>query len=280
MTQDEKITIPSSEMSLQLALVQKRLASMEKTGKKTTYAVLIICGIVASVLLFYMFQNTAPTGVDLMSGRFVVEDLNGKKIDTWAVWNLVKDEPLHVSIINSNLLSAEKINAIKNAILSEETITVSNSDLGISPPDDQSVYYKGWTGALQTLDDGNTAIYLPKVFEIEESVTPSGEIWIVLSKDAPIGNDLSNTRSIADGENHQILKSIITIHDIESLNDEEIAAITRHEFGHALGLYSSETNDKFLYHTSNSHVAYILECNAIDLISLYNENPSSNTACN
>lgn len=279
LTQYEKITEPLPEISAHLALVQKRLTSMEKAGKKTTYGVLMICGIAAAVLLFYMFFNVNTGTVDLTAGRFVIEDLNGKKIDTWIVWNSIDSDPLHISIINSNLLSSEKIDAIKSGILSEETIVISDSELGRSVSGGENMYYKGWKGALQMLDMGTTSIHIPKNFEIEESVAPTGEIWIILSKDHSIDGDQSGTRSIADGDNHQILKSVITIYDIESLDNEELAAITRHEFGHALGLYSSETDDHFLYHALNSRIAYISNCNVIDLVSLYNENQPSLTAC-
>ncbi|TBR07954.1 MAG: hypothetical protein EPO62_07520 [Candidatus Nitrosotenuis sp.] len=275
----EQMPDSSSEVSTHLILMQKKLTSMEKTGAKTTYVLLLVSGIVVAALLFYMSNNVYPQNVDLVSGRFTIEDLNGQKINTWVTWNLISGESLHVSIINSNLLSDEKIMAIKSGILSEETVTISNSKLGKNLLEEKNLYYKGWGGALQAASMQHTSIYIPKDFEVEESATPIGEIWIILSKDHLMSGELGNTRSIVDADNHQILKSIITIYDVESLNNEELAAVTRHEFGHALGLYSSETNDYFLYHSSNSHVAYISQCNIDDLVSLYNENQPAQTAC-
>ena len=46
------------------------------------------------------------------------------------------------------------------------------------------------------------------------------------------------TKSVVDG--NEILKSFITIYDVNNLSEEELGTILRHEFGHALRLNSNE----------------------------------------
>ncbi len=122
-------------------------------------------------------------------------------------------------------------------------------------------------------NEKNTSLRIPINFKIEESDKQLGEITIILTKDRP-DNIHSNTKSIVDTDNRQILKSIITIYDVENLNEVELDAIVRHEFGHALGLYPSGTKDNLTYHVYELPYAYVSECNIDDVISLYGGRPS------
>ncbi len=255
-----------------LVLVQKKLNNIEKTGKNTAYAVLLVSFVVAGILSFYMYEELFQPSSALTPGRFIIENLKGQPINTWAAWYVPKESALHVSIVNSNLLPKEKINVIKNAILSEETVETSKSaPAGTSI---KHVYYAGWKGALKKTNEKETSWYIPKDFEIEESDKPVGKILIILSKSSQESGAFAITRSIADENNHQILKSFVTIYDVENLNDKELSSIVRHEFGHALGLPESAKEDS--YHKIEQATSYISECEMEGISSLYDEqNPVS-----
>ncbi|TBR12104.1 MAG: hypothetical protein EPO62_00650 [Candidatus Nitrosotenuis sp.] len=256
-----------------LVLMQKKLNNIEKTGKNTTYAVLLVSLVVAGIFSFYMYGELFQPSAALTPGRFIIENLKGQPINTWAAWYVPKESVLHVSIVNSNLLPKEKINVIRNAILSEETIETSKSAL-VGTSAIKHVDYVGWKGALKKTSENETSWYIPKDFEIEESDKPVGKILIILSKSSQESGALAVTRSIADENNHQILKSFVTIYDVENLNDKELSSIVRHEFGHALGL--PESNKEDAYHKIEQATSYISECEIGGIISLYDEqNPAS-----
>lgn len=58
--------------------------------------------------------------------------------------HIISGRILHVNIINDANLTQDKIDSIKNAILSTKTITLDDPLLGIGPQDTSSVYYSGW----------------------------------------------------------------------------------------------------------------------------------------
>ncbi len=270
----EKTTEPSTYVSADLNLLQTSLNNMEKMGKRTTYVILFASLIVAGVLSFHMYEHFYESDFFLTSGKFIIEDLNGQEVNAQVSWHATEgNEPFHVDIINSDLLPPEKIKVIKNAVLSEEAVEIPNSALKKSPAEVKTTYYKGWRGALMKASEESTSLNIPVNFQIMETNEQIDEISIILSKDRP--HDIhSNTKSIVDADNHQILKSIITIYDVENLHDIELSAIIRHEFGHAIGLYPFGTKDKLTYHVYEPTYAYVSECNIEDIISLYNEQPN------
>ncbi|MBI5145854.1 MAG: hypothetical protein HZA84_01385 [Thaumarchaeota archaeon] len=271
----EKATEPSTYVSADLELLQTNLNNMEKIGKRTTYAILVTSLVVVIILSFHIYEHFYEPNLVLTSGKYIIEDMNGQQINTQVAWYTTKEEPFHVHIINSNLLTPEKIEALKNPILSEETIEIPNDVLEKNLPG-KTIYYKGWKGALMKANEKNASLRIPVDFKIEKSDEQLGEITIILSKDHP-DNIHSNTKSIVDANNHQILKSVITIYGVEDLHEIELTALVRHEFGHALGLYPYGTKDSLTYHVYEPPYAYVSECNIADVISLYGGQPSQTT---
>jgi len=53
--------------------------------------------------------------------------------------------------------------------------------------------------------------------------------------------------SIADDEVNQILKSRITLFEVDRLSPEQLGTILRHEFGHSIGLVHSTTQEDLMY---------------------------------
>ncbi len=213
---------------------------------------------------------------DLIKTRYLIENLQGQMDGTHKYWNIAKGTSLTVSIINPDNISSEKINVIKQAILSTERIYVNNGLLGKFPPDEKSEYFEGWEGALNTIHD--TKFYVPNQFNIVESNTGPGQIVIVLSNlEDPEGYS-GYTRSVVDDS--QILKSFITIYDADKLTDSHLAAIVRHEFGHALGLSHTSNSQDLMHAMIQTDYPYVSQCDINELQSIYDGNINDSNFCN
>lgn len=263
-------------ISHEIITVKKRIQKL--SAKTILKAELIVLPILA-VLLFYGISNqyqTNPANVsDNIKTRYLIENLQGETGNTHKYWNIVKGTPLTVSIVNPDHLSQEKINVIKDAILSTDPIYINNSLLGKSPADGKSEYYRGWEGALSTIH--NTEFYVPNQFNIVESINGPGQIVITLSHLEDPDGYSGYTRSVVD--NSQILKSFITIYDADKLSNNQLAAIVRHEFGHALGLAHASNPQDLMHAVIQTDYPYISKCDVTAVQSLYDGNINNNN-CN
>lgn len=153
--------------------------------KKLT-TVILTASVIAVVFLglyaYQIFTTPSILTTPLNTGRYVVENLKGDVIDTWTAWRLPEGETLHVIIVNSEIVSDDKINSIKNAILSQETVTLENSLVGKSPQGVSSVYYKGWKSALEKAGENDVAFYIPTNIDVTKGEKAIGEITIILSE--------------------------------------------------------------------------------------------------
>ncbi len=223
--------------------------------------------VIIGLFSFLMLFSFIPTS----ESRYHIENLRGDTIDTWKSWFLVEDVALTVSIVNSELVSQEKINAIKDSILSEESIEIDDSLQHKGPAGSTSVYYMGWKGALEQASKHNTK------FNIIESSKGVPDITIQLTNLRDTNGVSGYTKSITDGS--QILKTSITIYGVDSLTSENLATITRHEFGHALGLAHSTAPEDLMAPTINTSYPYISECDVDAVVSLYDNKKSSQVIC-
>ncbi len=232
------------------------------------------------ILIFYGISNHYQTNSadtsDHIKTRYLIENLQGQIDNTHKYWNIANGAPLTVSIVNPDNISSEKINVVKQAILSTESIYINNSLLGISSPDEKSQYFEGWKGALSAIQD--TKFYVPNQFNIVESENGPGQIVITLSHLEDPDGYSGYTRSVVD--NSQILKSFVTIYDADKLSDSNLAAIVRHEFGHALGLPHASNPQDLMHATIQTDYPYISECDINKLQSLYDGDANDNSFCN
>ena len=95
-----------------------------------------------------------------------------------------------------------------------------------------------------------------------------GDIIITFSNLRDSDGYTGYTKAIVDG--NEILKSFITVYDVNNLNDEELETIVRHEFGHALGLGHSTASEDLMAPNIDMTVPYISECNIDAIVDLYN----------
>lgn len=200
----------------------------------------------------------------LPSNVIAQEVVNG--IDTTLPWEIKPDAPIQVIINAETSISAEKINAVKNAIMSENSFTKGDK-----------TFYEGWKGALIEVSKHSTRLSIPTTFNIIESNEPGNKIIITLTEAKDKYGDSGFTRTVVD--HHRLVGANITIYDIDRLTVEEIITITRHEFGHALGLGHSTDPDDLMYEEIITTEPFISDCNINAITELYNEKTLSHILC-
>jgi predicted Zn-dependent protease len=105
----------------------------------------------------------------------------------------------------------------------------------------------------------------------------AGDIVITLTNDINPDGLSGFTKSTADG--NQILKSTITIYNANQLSDTQLAAITRHEFGHAMGLAHSTAVEDLMHATIQTDYPYISQCDIDAVTGLYDGKKQSAVIC-
>lgn len=240
-------------------------------NKKIAGILFVVIGVLLSLFgtIAYSEKNfTDDRAESQFQSRYVVENLKGERIFTWKSWNIPQDVPLVVNFVNSEIATVSQIEAAKRAIISEE----------VKYPEDHLHhnlhYYAGWLGALKSITEP-TKYHIPDDIQIITSEKREGNVLIefVPHKEGYTGY----TKSIVDGD--QILKSHITIFDVNNLEEDEMEAIVRHEFGHALGLAHSTDSRDIMFPVIDTDKPLISECVITGLKHLYNGSSSSEVAC-
>lgn len=234
--------------------------------------------LVMAILFVVISSIVEPSGTENpLKSKFVIENLQGDKVSTFMRWNILPQDTLIVNIINSELASSEQIQIIKNTITSTELLDIDDSLQHKGPKGESSTYYNGWQGALDYLSLKNTKYNIPKKIDVIESKNGEGQVIITLSNAMDADGYSGYTKSVVD--QNQILKSTITIYNMDELSSSQIETITRHEFGHALGLAHSTAPEDLMYPTIQSNYPYISQCDIDALTALYDGKESSDVIC-
>lgn len=221
----------------------------------------------------YRVPNTAE-----IRSSYVIQNLQGDTIDTWLSWRIVPEQTLHVGILDGKKYPAQ-VELIKQVILSEESIEIDDSLLQKGPKGSTSIYYVGWAGALKQAADIPTQFSIPQNFQVIETTSGQGEITIMLTDEKDGDGYSGYTKSIADSAQNQILKSTITIYEVDKLTDDQFKTILRHELGHAFGLAHSTAPEDLMAPTIQTQYPYISDCDIDSIVQLYDGGKKSQVTC-
>ena len=238
---------------------------------------IIIATLIIFSASFLQLQYSSGDQTDFFSkSKYYIENLKGDSINTYVHWEIIPDEPLYVNIKNHANLSEEKIQLVKDAILSTESFEVDKHKISKAPKGTKSKYYVGWQGALSEINQ-ETKYPIPKSFEIISTNNSAGEIIITFTNMIDMDGVIGVTKGTTYG--NQILKSEITIYNTSSLSDRTLIEVVRHEMGHALGLGHSSASEDLMHPQIITPIPFISECNVSAIIQLYDGKTNDEVIC-
>lgn len=241
-----------------------------KTVRKRTKIIMIT--IPVTILILYVsityFEQRESIAYPLTS-NYVIEDLKGQKITTWVSWKINEGDMFHIHVVSSPEVTGERMNWISDTVFNNKTMQIRNE-----------TYYLGWSGALQEVEKRGTLHPIPlHLHEITTTDSGSGNILINLSNLGNSDGYIAYTKSITDSNNHQILKSEITIYEVDKLTEIEFRTILRHEMGHAFGIAHSNDPNDLMYDVISRENKYISQCDVYALEQLYNGKGGMQISC-
>ena len=260
-------------------VILSKVKSKKTLHRKTEQRILLLMLMIplVSSTVFFVQQNLANAQYAPMKSGFVIQNLRGDITNTWLAWDLVEGRPLQIQIQNDVNISTEKIDAIKEAIISTKTVEINDLVMHKGTKESSSIYYIGWKGATEKASQAETKYYIPTEFQIVESKKGQADIVIELTSLSSGDGYTGYTKAIAD-ENH-ILKSHITIYKADTLSAEQLETITRHEFGHALGLAHSTAPEDLMAPVIQTDYPYVSDCDIDTITTLYDGGKKSQVMC-
>lgn len=245
------------------------LYSSKKLPRNNVTKLSIPCVLVAGLILFFGSTNHIAGFIsnpifdddkNILTSGYVVQNLKGDTVGLFHSWNIPESRTLYVNIVNSNILDDDKIQIIKDVVLSEKSVKLSSNS-------NASLYFYGWKGAINQASLIPTKYTIPSSFTVTENDSTNGDISIILSTlESPDGYSGFTKSTVEDGH---ILKSVVTIYKANQLSSAELETITRHELGHALGVIHSSNQNDLMYPQISAEPPLISECDVSALQSLY-----------
>ncbi|MCV0399245.1 MAG: matrixin family metalloprotease [Nitrosarchaeum sp.] len=250
----------------------------KKKNIKIMTLLVMVSVFVTGAGIFYFSTPMASLMENTLSTKYVIQNLRGDTVDTWHAWKKADGVPLMIHLMNSEHVTDERKGIIQNIILSEEKIEIDDSIQRKGPEGTTSDYYVGWMGALNSIST-DTRFHIPKNlhFQIDDDTT--GDVMIYLTDTSNPERYSGFTKSVIDDTNHQILKSEITIYNIDRITSDQLEILVRHELGHAFGLAHSTDPDDLMAPVITTGYPYISECDVDAIEFLYDGGESSQVVC-
>jgi len=254
-----------------------------KLSKPPKNTIVLMIATVALVAMIIGNVALVPEQIEFepprkLTSNYVIQNLKGDEVDTWIAWNVLEDDLFHVHLQDSSEVNDKLIEATIDVILSQDTVLIDDSELHKGPEGTTSTYYKGWYGGLNSINK-ETQWSIPQNLHFHVTGKGEGDIIIELKDYANSDGYSGYARSIVDEQNHQILKSSITIYDIDRLSLEEYKTILRHELGHGFGLGHSTAPEDLMHPTIDTNYPYISECVLDAITELYDGKGKSKVVC-
>jgi len=260
---------------------QKNL-NLSKKHIMTIAGAVVVIGIIMTAYSLYVVdlvgQEYRVEDLGALKSSYVIQNLKGDRVDTWLSWRLTQGATLYVNILNAQQ-HPEKAETVKDVILSKEYYEIDDHLLGKAPKGTITKYYLGWAGALEVASQTPTKFPVPANIQVTDSATGAGDITITLANTRSGDGYAGITKSIADESQNQILKSDITIYDVENLSENQLMAIVRHELGHAFGLAHSTATEDLMHPELVSEYPYISHCDITAIVELYDGSQKSEVVC-
>jgi len=291
--QDMNIRLKQSFQIERQTLLKLEQTSSYKSKTNSTYQNTLMSGkhrrltflgilITIPILLVSVFSSDLNSSFvasdnDAMKSVYLIQNLRGDTTETWVSWNLTPNKSLTFTILGESLVSPEKINEIKDVILSEKSLQIDNSLLHKGLKGTSSTYYVGWAGAMKQASQNPTKMVVPQNFEYVSSEKGAADITIKLVSQRSGDGYSGYTQSTVD--KNQILKSTISIYNAEELSTSQITTIVRHEFGHAIGLAHTTATEELMAPTITTDYPYISPCTVHAIEKLYDGNQKSEVVC-
>lgn len=265
---DENVD-PINELKNEIRTIKQNQKAFTNQITKRQLIIIILIFMGIAVFMVIDTLDKHEVGQGLLKSNYEIEDLKGEKVNTWVSWKITSGDLFHIHVLASPLVTDERMKVIRDVIFSNQTVTKGNS-----------IYYKGWEGALQEASRKDTKFPIPLDFHTVITDTGTGNIIIKLTNLENPDGYTAYTKSITDAGNHQILKSEITIYEADKLTDGELAIMLRHELGHGFGLAHSDEPSDLMYATIDPRQSqYISECDVEALVGLYNGNEKNQVVC-
>jgi hypothetical protein len=276
----------SSKNAVQRKLLHQAIFDLLGTSKKKyqnnkiiLISIISLSVIVGAVIFGLSFDfSFAKVHDDTFTSNYVVQNLRGDTVDTWISWKVPKEDLFHIHVVKSQYATKERLDAILNVIMSTEKIEIDDSLMHKGQPGMTSIYYEGWMGALDSINSP-TKNPIPKKLHFHVTDKGEGDVLIDLTNLSSPDGYSGFTTSIVDEQEHQILKSKITIYDIKSLSTESLKTILRHELGHAFGLAHSTAPEDLMAPEIVTPYPYISQCDLEAISLLYDGGDSSQVTC-
>jgi len=247
-----------------------------KTAIMAAIAIAVVAGVYSVMFAELAGQQYQIAAINQPTG-YVIQNLRGDIIDTWIAWRITKGEVLRITLSGS-ALTDERFEIIKDVFLNTEPMEIDNLLLHKGLKGTTSIHYSGWTGAMLAAAETPTQFFIPVEFEITDK-GGIGDINIKLENAINPDGFAGWTSSIVDEVNNQILKSDITIYQTSDYSDNALAAIVRHEVGHALGLAHASDPEDLMAPTITTGFPYISPCDIAAMTSLYDNGGHSTVTC-
>jgi predicted Zn-dependent protease len=258
--------------------IQSEIITKYASKYHSKYFVILSALVVSSLFMFSQAGDLFDSNPNPpLKSQYLIQNLNGDITETWASWNISPDKVLTFTIIGDSLISTEKINEIKDVILSEKSLQIDNSLIHKGLKGTSSTYYVGWQGAMEQVSKNPTKMVVPQKFEYISPSKGVADITIKLVSQRNGDGYSGYTQSFVD--KNQILKSTITLYDIKNLSTSQIGTITRHEFGHAIGLAHTTAPEELMAPTITTDYPFISPCTLDAIEKLYDGNPKSEVVC-